>query len=54
MLALAESLPADEVALAEVPGIGPAKIGKYGPSILALCNATSAAGPAESPPVAAS
>jgi ATP-dependent DNA helicase UvrD/PcrA len=41
MLALAESLPADERQLADIPGIGPAKIGKYGPSILALCAGSS-------------
>ncbi|HSS68976.1 MAG TPA: ATP-dependent DNA helicase UvrD2 [Nocardioidaceae bacterium] len=41
MLALAESLPTDEGQLAGVPGIGPAKIGKYGPTILALCAGSS-------------
>jgi DNA helicase II / ATP-dependent DNA helicase PcrA len=41
LVALAEALPADERALAGIPGIGPAKIGKYGPSILALCAGTS-------------
>jgi DNA helicase II / ATP-dependent DNA helicase PcrA len=42
LVALAEALPADERALAGIPGIGPAKIGKYGPSILALCAGTTA------------
>ena len=54
MLALAESLPADESQLASIPGIGPAKIGKYGPSILALCaGSTLPGGPAAEPPAAA-
>jgi DNA helicase II / ATP-dependent DNA helicase PcrA len=52
MLALAESLPEDERALASIPGIGPAKIGKYGPSILALCAGSSLAGEGETPPAA--
>jgi DNA helicase II / ATP-dependent DNA helicase PcrA len=42
LVALAEALPTDESALASIPGIGPAKIGKYGPSILALCAGSSA------------
>jgi len=53
MLALAESLPEDESDLARIPGIGPAKIGKYGPSILALCAGSSLPrGPGETPPAA--
>jgi DNA helicase-2/ATP-dependent DNA helicase PcrA len=37
MQALAETKPADLVALGRVPGIGPAKLSKYGDDILALC-----------------
>ena len=53
MLALAESLPEDAGQLASIPGIGPAKIGKYGPSILALCAGSSMPGePGDTPPAA--
>jgi DNA helicase-2/ATP-dependent DNA helicase PcrA len=52
LVALAEALPADERALADIPGIGPAKIGKYGPSILALCAGTSAVEQASDEPPA--
>jgi DNA helicase-2/ATP-dependent DNA helicase PcrA len=52
LLALAESLPADETQLAGIPGIGPAKIGKYGPTILALCAGASEKSAAERPPPA--
>jgi DNA helicase-2/ATP-dependent DNA helicase PcrA len=37
LVALAEARPATEAQLAAIPGIGPAKIGKYGTSILELC-----------------
>lgn len=37
MVALAEVKPGDAAALARVPGIGPAKIDKYGAAILGLC-----------------
>jgi DNA helicase-2/ATP-dependent DNA helicase PcrA len=38
MMALAELLPRDPAALAKVPGIGPAKVQKYGDSVLAMCS----------------
>jgi DNA helicase-2/ATP-dependent DNA helicase PcrA len=51
--ALAESLPEDQRQLASIPGIGPAKLGKYGPSILALCAGTSSSVDPDSVPPAA-
>ncbi len=37
MQALAEIRPSDEAALARIPGIGPAKIDRYGEEIIGLC-----------------
>ena len=34
--ALAASRPADRIALADVPGIGPTKLDRYGPDLLRL------------------
>ncbi len=42
MTALAETRPTSLEALAAVPGIGPAKVSKYGDAIVALCTATDA------------
>jgi DNA helicase-2/ATP-dependent DNA helicase PcrA len=36
LVAIAESLPRDEAALAAVPGVGPTKLDRYGPDVLAL------------------
>ena len=40
LVAIAENLPADEAALARVPGVGPAKLARYGPAVLALLTAS--------------
>ncbi len=37
---IAESKPTDEAALAQVPGIGPAKLERYAESVLALVQET--------------
>jgi DNA helicase-2/ATP-dependent DNA helicase PcrA len=34
LVAIAESLPADQAALARIAGVGPAKLAKYGPDVL--------------------
>ena len=36
LVAIAETTPADEAGLAAVPGVGPAKLARYGPDVLAL------------------
>jgi DNA helicase-2/ATP-dependent DNA helicase PcrA len=46
LTALAEMVPSDNAALARVPGIGAAKVEKYGDDLLALC-ATPSAQPGE-------
>jgi len=38
LVAIAESLPADEHALAAVPGVGKAKLDRYGAELVALCS----------------
>jgi DNA helicase-2/ATP-dependent DNA helicase PcrA len=45
LVAIAEATPADESALAAVPGVGPAKLTRYGPDVLAML--APAADPAE-------
>jgi len=36
LVAIAETLPGDEAALARIPGVGPAKLERYGEAVLAL------------------
>jgi DNA helicase-2/ATP-dependent DNA helicase PcrA len=36
LVAMAETLPRTEAALARVPGVGPAKLGRYGTEVLAI------------------
>jgi len=36
LVAIAETLPADEAALARIPGVGPAKLTRYGEAVLSL------------------
>jgi DNA helicase-2/ATP-dependent DNA helicase PcrA len=38
LTAIAESKPADEVALAAVPGVGRTKLERYGPEVMELCH----------------
>ena len=42
---LCRRLPGDEEQLAEVPGMGPARIGRYGDDLLELLRAGVSAGP---------
>jgi DNA helicase-2/ATP-dependent DNA helicase PcrA len=36
LVAIAETLPGDAAALARIPGVGPAKLDRYGEAVLAL------------------
>ena len=44
LAAIAEQVPADVPALARIPGVGPAKLDRYGDAVLALCEGTSLRG----------
>jgi DNA helicase-2/ATP-dependent DNA helicase PcrA len=48
LTALAELRPVDEAGLIAVPGIGHAKVDKYGSDVLALCGQVSAVSPGAS------
>jgi DNA helicase-2/ATP-dependent DNA helicase PcrA len=37
LLAIAETVPTELAALAAIPGVGKAKLDKYGPDVLAIC-----------------
>ena len=49
LVAIAEACPRDTEQLAQVSGVGPAKIRKYGPDVLALVSAGSPDGAAALP-----